>query len=133
MWHLSIGISHNDLTPVGVDLRTGRHAIVTGPTGGGKTTALRALASAARAADPDAYVAVESARPEEWDDAREALDLTDLDFLINPDSPSKAGRRTLLIIDGVESVPVPAGRGYVVNEGTATLAQIAVVGSTIRR
>ncbi len=194
VWHLSVAISHAELAPVGVDLRAGRHAVVTGPTGSGKTTALKALAAAARAADPDAYVAVESARPEEWDDLRDELGLTDLEFLIAPDSPSEAGRRTLLIIDGIESVPVPsdtfsqltaqpipgfhivvcgrddsfrtpdpwvrsvcshrtgivlqatpdhgdlfrcrfptpkspapAGRGYVVNEGTATLAQIAVV------
>ena len=194
VWHLSLGLSHTDLSPVGIDLRTGRHAVVTGPSGSGKTTALMVMAAAARATDPEAYVAVESARPEEWEHLRDALDLCDLDFLLAPDSPSEKGRRTLLIIDGIESVQVPAdvfgqltaqpidgfhivlggrddsfrmpdpwvrsvcshrtgialqatpdhgdlfrcrfptpkglapaGRGYVVNEGFATLAQIAMV------
>ena len=84
-----------------------RVVFVAGLSGSGKTTALMVLAAAARATDPEAYVAVESARPEEWDDLREPLDLTDLAFLMAPDSPSEKGRRTLLIIDGIESVQVP--------------------------
>ena len=195
VWHLAVGISHADLTPVGLDLRPGRHAVVTGPTSSGKTTALKALAAAARATDPEAYVAVESARPEEWEGLGEELDLTDLAFLMDPEGGAVPGRRTLLIIDGIESLglptemlgqltaqpipgfhivvcgrddsfrtpepwlravcshrtgialratpdhgdlfrcrfpnprgPAPAGRGYIVNEGTATLAQVAVVG-----
>ncbi len=107
VWHLSVGLSHGELQPVGLDLRAGRHVVITGPAGSGKTTALMVMAAAARATDPEAYVAVESARPEEWDHLRDELELTDLDFLIAPDSPSEAGRRTLLIIDGIESVSVP--------------------------
>ena len=67
-----------------------------------------AMAAAARATDADAYLAVESARPEERDWLREELGLTDLAFLMDPESPSEEGHRTLLIIDGVESVSVPA-------------------------
>ena len=192
VWHLSLGIDHDGLQPLGLDLRSGRHVVVTGPSGSGKTSTLQALAVAARASDPDAYVAVVSGRPEEWDPLRAELDLTTVEFLMSDESDESPGRRTVIIVDGIESAtvptevfdtlaarppdgihlavsgrgesfrapdpwvrsvishrtgvalqaspemgdvfrcrfptpkgPVPAGRGYVVNEGIPTLAQIA--------
>ncbi|MDJ0954254.1 MAG: FtsK/SpoIIIE domain-containing protein [Acidimicrobiia bacterium] len=52
-WFLPLGIGDTTLSPVGLTLRTGDHALITGPPRAGKTTALRTLAAVARAADAD--------------------------------------------------------------------------------
>ncbi len=106
-WHLSLGIGHGDLKPVGIDLRLGRHAVIIGPSGSGKTTALKTLAAAARASDPDAVIALATARREEWADLESPLGLTDIDYLLSDESDDAKGRRALILIDGHESATVP--------------------------
>lgn len=45
-WLLAIGVDHHDLQPAHLELRTGVHAVVAGPPGSGRSTALRAVAAA---------------------------------------------------------------------------------------
>jgi S-DNA-T family DNA segregation ATPase FtsK/SpoIIIE len=51
-WFLPVGIGDTALTPVGLLLREGEHALVTGPARSGKSTALATLAAVARNASP---------------------------------------------------------------------------------
>lgn len=107
IWHLSIGLSADDLTPVGLDLRSGRHALITGPSGAGKTTVLQTIASVARYTDPDALIALATSRPEEWRDLEPTLGLVTLDYLLSSDSDDDVGRRTLIVVDGFETLDLP--------------------------
>jgi len=56
-WYLPLGIGDSSLIPVGLILRGGDHALIAGPSRSGKTTALTTIATVARAADPDLYIA----------------------------------------------------------------------------
>ncbi len=107
VWRLSVGVSADDLQPVGIELRNGRHALVTGPSGAGKTTTMQTVAAAARRADPDAVIAIAAARPEEWSTTVQALGLVPFDYLLSDDSDDTVGRRTLILIDGLESLDLP--------------------------
>ena len=80
--------------------------MVVGPAGSGKTTALQTLARAARQSDPDAIVVVAAARPEEWEHVIASLNVLTLTDLLDPQRQPSAGR-TLVIVDGIEAVPVP--------------------------
>ncbi len=51
-WFLPVGIGDSTLSPVGLVLRDGEHALVTGPARSGKSTALMTLAAVARTASP---------------------------------------------------------------------------------
>ena len=109
LWQLAVGISADDLAPIGLDLRTGRHALVTGPSGAGKTTTLQTMAASARLADPTALIAVAAARPEEWVALIDHLELATLDYLLSPDSDAEPDGRTLILIDGFDSLDLPEG------------------------
>ncbi len=108
VWHLAVAVGHERLGPIGLSLRDSQHLAVTGPPGAGRTTALRSLAAAARHADPEAVLAIVTANPSEWDDLRAPLDLTTIDYMLSPESGETAGRRALILIDDVESAPMPA-------------------------
>ncbi|MEM7341019.1 MAG: FtsK/SpoIIIE domain-containing protein [Actinomycetota bacterium] len=107
-WHLSIAIGHDRLEPVGPTLRDAQHLVVAGPPGSGRTTALQAVAAAARCADPDAVLAIVTPNPSEWDDLRVSLGLTTLDYLLSPESDESPGRRALVLVDDVETAPMPS-------------------------
>jgi S-DNA-T family DNA segregation ATPase FtsK/SpoIIIE len=51
-WFLPLGIGDTALTPAGLILRDGEHALITGPARSGKSTALATVATVARAAHP---------------------------------------------------------------------------------
>ncbi|MEA2000568.1 MAG: FtsK/SpoIIIE domain-containing protein [Actinomycetota bacterium] len=51
-WFLPLGIGDTSLTPTGLVLREGDHALITGPARSGKSTALATVARVARAAHP---------------------------------------------------------------------------------
>ena len=55
-WFLPLGIGDGALRPVGLLLRDGEHALVTGPARSGKSTALMTLAEVARAACPRLHI-----------------------------------------------------------------------------
>lgn len=55
-WFLPIGIGNSGLSPAGLVLREGDHALITGPARSGKSTALATLATVAKAAFPDLTV-----------------------------------------------------------------------------
>ncbi len=56
IWRLSFAKGFNALGPAGFVLRRGQHAIVGGPAGSGRTTALRSLATAARLSVPSCRI-----------------------------------------------------------------------------
>jgi S-DNA-T family DNA segregation ATPase FtsK/SpoIIIE len=51
-WFLPLGIGDTALSPAGLILRDGEHALITGPARSGKSTALATLATVAKAAYP---------------------------------------------------------------------------------
>ena len=51
-WQLAVAVGFRDLTPTGLILRRGQHAIVSGPPGSGRTTTLLTIAAAVTASDP---------------------------------------------------------------------------------
>jgi S-DNA-T family DNA segregation ATPase FtsK/SpoIIIE len=55
-WFLPLGIGDSALSPAGLVLREGDHALITGPTRSGKSTALATLAAVAKAAKPEMSV-----------------------------------------------------------------------------
>ncbi len=107
-WHLVVGLDSDRLEPAGLGLRGGQHVVVTGPVGAGKTTALQTLAVAARHSDPSCAIAVVSSRPDEWNHLVDEFDLTGIGALLSDDTPTRPGRRELVLIDGIESVDPPA-------------------------
>ncbi len=94
VWRLAVGRLHADLGLATLDLRPGTNVIVSGSSGSGKTTALRALAVAARTADPECQLLV-AGDEDHW-----PVEVTELDPDIIDDE-----RRTLILIDGIATVP----------------------------
>jgi len=119
-WRLAVGLDSDKLEPVGIDLRIGQHLVISGPVGAGKTTTMQTLAAAARYSDPSCAIAVVSSRPDEWSHLVDELELTGIGDLLGDDDPealpktstepgSGSGvRRELVLIDGIESVDLPA-------------------------
>jgi S-DNA-T family DNA segregation ATPase FtsK/SpoIIIE len=56
-WFLPLGIGDTTLSPVGLVLRDGDHALITGPARSGKSTALGTLAVVAKATYPEMRIA----------------------------------------------------------------------------
>lgn len=125
-WRLGIGRHYRDLSVASLSLAPGMHAIVAGPPGSGRTGALRMLAAAALAGDPDATVCVVAADPGAWAGAPVDEVATGFDGLTA--WPGDTGR-ALLLVDGIESLgpgaataldrlipAVPAG-GHVIVSG----------------
>jgi S-DNA-T family DNA segregation ATPase FtsK/SpoIIIE len=100
-WFLPLGIGDSSLVPVGLVLRDGDHALITGPPRSGKTTALATIATVAKAASPDIHVAAVLPR-------RSPLSRCDaVDQFIDVDDLATAGavdRSWLLLVDDAELV-----------------------------
>ncbi|MDY7084208.1 MAG: FtsK/SpoIIIE domain-containing protein [Actinomycetota bacterium] len=124
-WRLGVGRNYHDLSIATLSLAPGMHAIVAGPPGSGRTSALRMLAMAATAGDPRATVCVVAADPAAW--AGTTVDQLTDSFDTLTRWPGEG--RSLLLVDGIESLgpgaaatldrligAVPAG-GYVVVAG----------------
>lgn len=98
-WFLPIGIGDTSLGPVGLVLRDGEHALITGPARSGKSTALAALATVARTADPTLRIAAVAPRRSALGDAG-AVDAVvapgDLRDLVAPGVPQ------LILVDDAE-------------------------------
>jgi S-DNA-T family DNA segregation ATPase FtsK/SpoIIIE len=94
-----VGIGDRALTPIGLTLRPGDHALVVGPPRSGRSNALAIIADQLRAARPEAWiglVAPRDRRPSHDVYDRTATDLTALDV------PS--GERAYLLVDDAELV-----------------------------
>jgi S-DNA-T family DNA segregation ATPase FtsK/SpoIIIE len=108
VWRLAIGLSAADLGGASLEFRPGRHAVVTGPSGSGRTSTLRTLAAAARRSDPEALLVLATTRPDEWpDDLRATLGLVGFEDLLACDGQVLGHRRVLVLIDGSEQVDLP--------------------------
>ncbi|MCM4081101.1 FtsK/SpoIIIE domain-containing protein [Paractinoplanes hotanensis] len=105
-WRLGVGRYYQDLSVASLSLAPGMHVIVAGPPGSGRTTALRMLAAAALAGDPDATVCVVAADPAAWADA--PVDEVAAGFDGLTAWPGDTGRG-LLLVDGIESLGPGAG------------------------
>ncbi|MDG4825746.1 FtsK/SpoIIIE domain-containing protein [Asanoa sp. WMMD1127] len=103
-WRLGVGRHYRDLAVATMDLGPGMHAVVAGPAGSGRTSALRLLAAAARAGDPAATVAVVTADPDVWAGAAVTCARAVGDL-----PPWTAAGRGLLLVDGMESLGPDAG------------------------
>lgn len=109
-WSLVVGATPS-LTPVVLDLPTGIHALVTGPAGSGKSTALVSLAHAAMAASGGdvALVTVTARRSPLERLGLGARHVTDADELAA--AVADAGTdRCLVLVDDAELVPDALGK-----------------------
>ncbi|MEO9223691.1 MAG: cell division protein FtsK, partial [Acidimicrobiales bacterium] len=104
VWQLPIGIGDDDLAPIALCLHPGEHALVAGPARSGRTTALRALASAAaRSHEQPRVVTLSTARSpvRAACGTDPALAVDDLDRLAHV---AAEGGPTLVLIDDAEAV-----------------------------
>lgn len=99
-WRLGIGRHYQNLTVATLALSPGMHAVVAGPPGSGRTTALRVLAAAALSSVPSAAVRVVTADPDGWDLTGVSDVVSSIDGLPGWD-PSGRG---LLLVDGIETL-----------------------------
>jgi S-DNA-T family DNA segregation ATPase FtsK/SpoIIIE len=99
-WRLAIGRHYRDLGLASLTLAPGVHAVVAGPPGSGRTTALRVLAAAANTSAPESRVCVVAADPAGWAEAGVAQVANSFADLTHwpPDG------RGLLLVDGVEAL-----------------------------
>ncbi|HEX6686002.1 MAG TPA: hypothetical protein VF062_24710, partial [Candidatus Limnocylindrales bacterium] len=126
-WRLGIGRHYQDLELASLALTPGVHAVVAGPPGSGRTTALRVLAAAARESAPESTVCVVAADPAAWDEAG-VTEVTGAFADLRHWPPDGRG---LLLVDGVEALgpgaaaaldkllPPPAPTAHVVVAGRA--------------
>ncbi|GIH07656.1 cell division protein FtsK [Rhizocola hellebori] len=99
-WRFGIGRYYRDLKVAALALAPGMHAVVAGPPGSGRTTALRVFAAAARFSAPDAAICVVAADPSGWDPAQ----LTELAGSFDELSCWPPQGRGLLLVDGVDTM-----------------------------
>jgi S-DNA-T family DNA segregation ATPase FtsK/SpoIIIE len=99
-WRLGIGRYYRDLKVAALALAPGMHAVVAGPPGSGRTTALRVFAAAARAGAPDAAVCVVAADPTGWDPTQLTELVGSFDELVG--WPPEG--RGMLLVDGVDAM-----------------------------
>ncbi len=100
-WFLPLGIGDTSLSPVGFTLRTGDHALITGPPRAGKTTALRTLAAVARSADAELPIVAIAGRRSELGSCAA------IDEVLRPDCLEDAGafhQVGLLLVDDAEHI-----------------------------
>ncbi len=100
-WFLPVGIGDTALTPSGLLLGEGEHALITGPARSGKSTALVTVAAVAKAADPRLWVVAILPRRSPLGDSPlvdQFLDPGDLDRLGDID------RACLVLVDDAELV-----------------------------
>jgi len=99
-WFLPLGIGDASLLPAGLVLRDGEHALVTGPSRSGKTTALDTIARVARAANPDMHISVVMPR-------QSSLALCpEVDEFVGADAIDRcvSGERRLVLVDDAELI-----------------------------
>ncbi|MEV6301902.1 FtsK/SpoIIIE domain-containing protein [Actinoplanes sp. NPDC051861] len=96
-WRLGIGRYFHDLSVASLSLAPGMHAVVAGPPGSGRTSALRTLAASAAA---DGTVCVVAADPRVWEGTR----VTSLAGSFEDLTGWPADGHGLLLVDGIESL-----------------------------
>ncbi|MEM9892575.1 MAG: FtsK/SpoIIIE domain-containing protein [Actinomycetota bacterium] len=99
-WRLSFARGHNTLGPAGFALRRGQHAVIAGPSGSGRSTALRSLAAAARASDPRCTILAVGFDGPPTPGVRGVEAVDDVDLL---DLEHLAGR-TLILVDDADRI-----------------------------
>ncbi len=113
-WRLAFGQQHTDLAVAALDLRPGSNVVVSGSSGSGKSTVLRALAMAARQSDPNCQLMVAD-QGDPW-----PMDVTVFDpEAIDPD------RRTLILIDGMSWISDEAAKALEDIDRTTTWLVVA--------
>lgn len=96
-WFLPLGIGDTALSPAGLVLREGDHALITGPARSGKSTALATLAQVAKAAHPEVHIAALLPRRSPLADCEGVDDLLDEKMLSG--FGEAVGSRLILIDD----------------------------------
>ena len=112
-WFLPLGIGDSSLVPVGLVLRDGDHALITGPPRSGKTTALATLASVAKVANPDLYVVAVLPRRSSLGQCAAVDDVVDVDGVGSLDAD---GKPCLLLVDDAELVDADCALRLVVTD-----------------
>jgi S-DNA-T family DNA segregation ATPase FtsK/SpoIIIE len=100
-WFLPLGIGDTALTPAGLVLREGEHALITGPPRSGKSTALATVAAVAKAANPNINVVAVLPRQSPLRTS------TAIDEIVEPDCIDSIGETDdgrLLLVDDAELV-----------------------------
>ena len=120
-WFLPLGIGDSTLGPVGLLLREGEHALVTGPTRSGKSTALMTLAAVARAALPGVRISAILPR------RSPVGGCPAVDEVIEPEALDRLGERDgphLLLVDDAELVE-DARLSHLIRERRAGIRVVA--------
>lgn len=129
-WFLPLGIGDSTLAPAGLILREGEHALVTGPSRSGKSTALMTLAAVARAAAPQMQVSAIVPR------TSPLADSSSVDQVIEAEEVSRLRRVDvphLLLIDDAELIEADSRVGELIRERAAGLRVVAAGSAHILR
>ena len=105
-WYLPLGLSDDTLSPTGLTLYSGEHALILGPARSGRSTALALLAEAADAGGARVVALAPAESPLAECSGVQHVG-TNLEELLAP--TGAADPPTLVLIDDAETVPDPDG------------------------
>ncbi len=124
-WYLPLGIGDSSLVPVGLVLRDGEHALITGPARSGKSTALATTARVARAAHPDLRIAAVVPRRSELSRCLAVDEILAVDQI---DTLEFGDEEWLLLVDDAELIEAGAPIGALLKR-RQPLVRIVAAGS----
>jgi len=105
-WFIPLGIGDGELTPAGIVLRDGDHALIAGPSRSGKSTALVTIAEVVAAARPDIEIHAVTPRRSPLHDCTEVVlcDAGAGDLDVAMEDRTSSGAERLVLIDDAELV-----------------------------
>ena len=111
-WDLTVGLRDADFSAAGMVLYEGEHALVSGPSRSGKSTALLTIAAALRQAEPGAVVLGVACRrsPLQSNDILNQVATSTESIASVLDAALVASRPNLVLMDDVDVLDDPMGR-----------------------